>query len=325
MNADFPLPPLWQGWVMDNLVANIAHERIIETLIDKGLSETAARREVALVAASYARQLNAYVRMLRALRGLDDALPTATTLGSEDFWSNHWEANRPLLLKGYASDWPAMSRWSFEAWRTEQAALPVRIEIDRDPNRHWEGRQVDTTLGEFLSGIDTSPNAEPRNDIYCIAKSRNAARPAWQALYADLRPDPALFDDSRQAGGTSLWIGPRGTLTPLHYDTTNIFFCQVVGRKQFELIAPHTTELWPRLEGFYVRGDLEGVAASTPVLRATLEPGDVLFIPAGWFHRVTALDAAISYSLLNFRRPNGFDSFALQRLAAPPRIHRAEF
>jgi hypothetical protein len=318
MNADFPLPPVWQHWVMDNLVHDIRHEKIIAKLVENGLSEAAARREVALVAATYARQLNAHMRLLRVLRGAAPTLPTATALDPESFWTHHWEANTPLLVRGVSNDWPARERWSFERWREELADLPVEIEVDRNPEDHYQGRFQETTLGAYLARLDTSPDAAPVNDVYCIARNHNARRDVWHRLHADLRPHPEVFDPRRLVGGTSVWLGPRGTLTPLHYDTTNIFFCQFVGKKRFHLIPPQTTELWPRMDGFYVEGDLAHVPPKATVFEVIVEPGDALFIPACWFHRVEALDASISYSFLNFRRPNAFDFYSLQRLAAEP-------
>ena len=112
-----------------------------------------------------------------------------------------------------------------------------------------------------------------------------------------------------------MWIGPAGTVTPLHHDTTNILFCQIHGRKRVELISPQETVLFAEPHyGFYSEVSLEHIdASSSPALQqmvvktAIVGPGDALFIPAGWWHRVTSLDVSISLSLLAFRRPNDFD------------------
>ncbi|MEA2663776.1 MAG: hypothetical protein QOI11_720, partial [Candidatus Eremiobacteraeota bacterium] len=46
--------------------------------------------------------------------------------------------------------------------------------------------------------------------------------------------------------------------------------------------------------------------ASTHAMRFDVGPGEALFIPVGWWHHVTALDASISLSFTNFYWPNYF-------------------
>ncbi len=318
MARDFPLPPVWRAWVLENLNHDVNPASVVRTLTERGLTEEAARREVALAADGYARQLHAFVKLMRGLRTPDATLPEQDRLDPERFWEAHWEANRPLLVRGLTRDWPAATRWSFEAWRSELAELPLEVEVERDPKNHSLGRFVQTTLGAFLAGMRTDDDAPDDDSQYAVARNFNARHPAWQRLLADLAPDPALFDPARAVGGTSLWIGPRGTQTPLHHDSTNILFCQFVGRKRFHLVAPYVTELWSHLDSFYVVGDLATVPDGTPIFDVTLGPGDALFIPAGWFHRVQALDASISYSFMNFRRPNSFAFYAPGPLLADP-------
>jgi ribosomal protein L16 Arg81 hydroxylase len=156
--------------------------------------------------------------------------------------------------------------------------------------------------------------AGPTNDLYLVSNNRTMMRPRFRALLDDVRPPPALFDALRPED-TSLWIGPAGTITPLHHDTTNILFCQIHGRKRIDLVSPQETALLvDPLHGFYSPVELDALAdARHPALRemlvkrVDLAPGEALYIPAGWWHRVTALDASISFSLLGFRRPNDFD------------------
>ena len=90
---------------------------------------------------------------------------------------------------------------------------------------------------------------------------------------------------------------------------------QIYGRKRIELIAPNESALLlDPVHGFYSPVDLDRLGeAKHPALRAMIVkrvvvgPGDALFIPAGWWHRVTSLDVSISFSLLGFCRPNDFD------------------
>ena len=43
--------------------------------------------------------------------------------------------------------------------------------------------------------------------------------------------------------------------------------------------------------------------------RIVLEPGEALFIPAGWWHHVRALDVSISLAVNHFARPNNYDAW----------------
>jgi ribosomal protein L16 Arg81 hydroxylase len=38
-----------------------------------------------------------------------------------------------------------------------------------------------------------------------------------------------------------------------------------------------------------------------------VRPGDVLFIPVGWWHWVESLSPSVSVSFVNFSYPNTFD------------------
>ena len=149
-----------------------------------------------------------------------------------------------------------------------------------------------------------------------MSNNQTLKRPQFSALLHDLTPPSELFEPI-SAGAVSLWIGPAGTVTPLHHDTTNILFCQIHGRKRVDLISPQETALFAEpLYSFYSQADATALAPLL-VKSVVVAPGEGLYIPAGWWHRVTALDVSISVSLLGFRRPNDFDWYRPGALNAP--------
>ena len=105
--------------------------------------------------------------------------------------------------------------------------------------------------------------------------------------------------------------GPAGTVTPLHHDTCNVFFVQIHGRKRFHFAPPTETDLLADAQAMYAGADPEHPertpGLSIPYASAEVGPGDVLFIPVGWWHHVRALDTSISVALAGFTRPNWFD------------------
>lgn len=104
-------------------------------------------------------------------------------------------------------------------------------------------------------------------------------------------------------------------MTPVHHDLTNNFMAQVVGRKQIKLISPlHQPLLYNHLH-CYSEVDLDNIDFDRfPLFRqvkiheVTLHPGELLFLPVGWWHHVRALDASITITYTNFRERNDFAS-----------------
>lgn len=312
MSADdaFVLAPAWRAWIAENLARGVAPREVRAQLVAAGLDEDLVALEVAALVVP---TMLAHGSRLRRLLGR--SIPDGASFPT-DFWTHHWEGNLPFVARGYARRWPALNGWTFDRLRERFGPLPLAVEVEREPQRHFEGRWIETTFEAFLDRMQGAPG----NDTYAIARNENLRRAELASLFLDIVVDASLFDPTRLVGGSSLWLGPAGTLTPLHFDTTNILFVQMRGRKRFQLVPPDTTELLLHLDGFYVVGDLDRVAPDD-VHTFVLEPGDALFIPVGWFHRVAALDASISFSLLCFRRNNDFSPLAAPLAAVRSRVY----
>src|SRR5262249_32733954 len=114
-------------------------------------------------------------------------------------------------------------------------------------------------------------------------------------------------------GRIFFWLGPAGTVTPLHHDMTNNGLAQIVGRKRVKLVAPHYTPVLYNDRHCFSRVDPEAVdlarfpkASAIRVLDVVVEPGEILFIPIGWWHHVRSLETSISISFTHFRAENQF-------------------
>jgi len=71
----------------------------------------------------------------------------------------------------------------------------------------------------------------------------------------------------------------------IHYDTHDVFALQVDGEKEW-VIYPSTTES-PVF--FNTTHDIKAPAEDSLLLRCTLKPGDVLYVPRGFWHGATAV------------------------------------
>lgn len=74
--------------------------------------------------------------------------------------------------------------------------------------------------------------------------------------------------------------------TDIHWDGHDVVVVQLFGAKHWQLFEP-TLELPLHSQESEGR---EGEAPDTPVLDVTMRAGDVLYVPRGWWHRVSPID-----------------------------------
>jgi len=105
---------------------------------------------------------------------------------------------------------------------------------------------------------------------------------------------------------TSVWLGNQARIAA-HFDFPHNLACNVVGHRTFTLLPPEQIEnLYPGPMEFapggqdislvdFLNPDLEQFPRFTKAQQAasiaSLEPGDVLFIPSMWWHHVQGHDA----------------------------------
>ncbi|WP_211453181.1 cupin-like domain-containing protein [Collimonas antrihumi] len=113
---------------------------------------------------------------------------------------------------------------------------------------------------------------------------------------------PAYFN---KMGPPRFWLGPAGTVTPLHCDYDDNIFAQIWGTKRIFLSPPHHDEfLYPREANAILFGspfnpeapDFEKfpLARQAAMIECIMQPGELLYVPAGWYHQVRSLTFSLS-------------------------------
>lgn len=228
---------------------------------------------------------------------------------SEQFRDHFYATGRPCVITGAIADWPALKTWTPDYLRKTVGDAPVEFQGGRDHAGDFElakDRHKRTApFGTYLDLIETNPG----NDAYVTAYNSAANQAAFAPLMADIRPVSQLLGPEPGM----LWVGPAGTFTPLHFDLTNNLLIQIAGRKRVMLVSPSQTRLMAhRRHVFSDVHDLEDPACMARQPQAkdirpyvvTLEPGDLLFIPVGWWHQVRSLDFSVMMTCTNFLWPN---------------------
>jgi hypothetical protein len=214
----------------------------------------------------------------------------------------------PMVLTGMVNLWPAFRDWTFaglaERFGTQQVTVSDRL---LRPNR-----SLSLPLAKFLQYCTQSASRELLPSLCCGLQLFEAHPELLEAfevphalagIYGELSGDLKLW--YAQNFGVLL-VGSRGAVTPLHVDLffTDAWLAQIAGRKDCLLVPPaegKEMEL-DTLDLLDERCDSTFLAQLNPY-RTVLEPGELLLIPAGWYHQVLTMSPSISLSF-NFVTAN---------------------
>lgn len=315
----------WRRWIAENLMLGHSPATLAGILGQSGIPPQLAQAEIS--AAINSPYLHGVQRLHNRLakrdwllgiqarlnRMVPQEVPRREKLSTEAFLHEHYLCNRPVIITGMLDDWPARGKWSLDWLSTQFGEREVEVQFGRNADADYEMNSIahkrHMPFGEYVERVRSSGST---NDFYMTANNDGRNRQALDELWQDFPLLPEYLNGERKG---FFWLGPAGTITPFHHDLTNNFMIQVMGRKRVRLIAPCET---PRLQNQRhcftpVDGrdiDLQRFPsmAGVPVTDVELAPGEILFLPVGWWHFVEGLDISLTISATHFRWDNDFYS-----------------
>jgi hypothetical protein len=201
-------------------------------------------------------------------------------------------AGLPFLVEGIVGRWP-LAALPPSVLRERYGHVPVRARVGDyigtafAPDRAMQ----DMTMRAYLDEAEHGGHALPPYVGNLELRELNALC-HWSGWFEKMGPP-------------RFWVGPAGTVTPLHCDYDDNIFAQVWGRKRIFLAPPHHDEfLYVREANPVLFGspfdpehpDFERwpLARQAHTIEVIVRPGDMLYVPAGWYHQVRALDFSLS-------------------------------
>lgn len=231
-----------------------------------------------------------------------DSVPRIKRLDAAGFRARA-AAGLPFIVTGLVGRWP-LSALTPDALRTRFGDAPVRARVGDYVNTAFapDRAMQDMTLGAYLDVCDGDHAALPPyvGNLELRELNRLCHWPSW-------------FD---KMGPPRFWIGPARTVTPLHCDYDDNIFAQVWGSKRIFLAPPHHDEFLyvrqanPMLFGSPVDPEAPDherfpLARRAALVEVVVAPGEMLYVPAGWYHQVRALTFSLSVNRWARARPLG--------------------
>ncbi len=246
-----------------------------------------------------------------------------TQLTVEAFVCEYLQKNQPVIITGAMHDWKALEQWepAHLAERFGDEQVQVYGDLFRLANITTLSHYLDRYFGRngepisakggssvpyvrwycHLSGEERVPWAD---DAFARL-SGDWARPAFfpnNSFALPFCPASESIDPSRDwFPARGLFISARGARTRLHADPwcSDALLCQIYGKKDFVM--------YHRSQAPYLVSNGRSVDIEAPDLdvfpnfpqaqvavRDTLEPGEILLVPAGWYHHFKSTTDSIS-------------------------------
>jgi hypothetical protein len=336
--------PEWHAWIAENLIRGAAPYDIQETMVREGLDRGTAQRAVtiaanhpylkgarAAVAAGVAgttetpaaagdaraRKYAWFLEEMRRNAQLGAAygkVARVTKPTKDEFLNEFYAQNRPVIIEGAIADWPALERWNDpEYLKAKNGEAIVEVQANRESDSDYELNSVkhkkDMKFGDFVDIIESGVET---NDWYMTANNTGKNLDALRALREDILYPDYLTNDKDQG---FFWYGPKGVVTPIHHDLTNNFMAQVRGRKLVRIVAPfesahvyNNRHCFSPVDLFNVDYERFPAMKDVAVIDVEIGPGDLFFLPVGWWHAVRGLDISMTMTFTNFVYPNEFSS-----------------
>lgn len=335
----------WRRWIAENVLLGNDPNSIFQAMVQEGFGQQTAANEVrAALEHPYiiaARQNGAAAAAKAPAAGANQdskikkrdwvfevyrrnarqattfgSVPRVPKLSRQAFLDDFYSLNRPVVMTGAMDDWRALTEWTGDNLKRRLGDRVVEVQANRNSDANYEINQTklkkDMRFGDF---VDITETGGQTNNYYITANNTGKNQAALRELWDDivLFPDYLRNDDPNNRG--FFWFGPAGTVTPLHHDLTNNFMAQVRGRKLIRLIAPYDYPYVYNTRHCYSAVDLDRVDydrfplfREATVIDLVIGPGDLFFLPVGWWHYVRGLDISITMTFTGFVYDNDFYS-----------------
>jgi hypothetical protein len=235
-------------------------------------------------------------------------------LSTESFFTHYVAKNRPVVVSGALRNCLALSQWKIGYLRKISGDRTVTLKQGLNDEGVADLKTVTTRLNDYLDQVEIFEAQLQRKEV----SARDRPPYLHDLPLLSVLPNAANDLDGFPSGYFPEWyqsnwikyaqffFGPSHSLTPLHFDcllTHNLFF-QVKGRKRFILLQYDQLSSCYRYKWRWCKVDAENpdfirhpLYREAQIQECIVEPGDMLYMPAGMLHHVRSLDCSMSFNV----------------------------
>jgi hypothetical protein len=231
---------------------------------------------------------------------------SAKSTSAAEFLKRYAVGNLPVLITDAMPNAVAAS-WTFDKMRSTFRDVNVEVRTGEYAANVYQTTMTTQTLkcGDYLAAFAAEPSSETTRPPEYAAN--NVVPLEWGAWL-----DYPAFVPQALCAFATFWIGPAGTLTPLHRDWADNFLTQLSGAKEVALVSPcHARLLSPKVIHPFLEScnwidpydQRDPIVTECRPIFTKLNAGEMIFIPAGWFHHVRSTSFSFSVNFFMQRVP----------------------
>lgn len=228
------------------------------------------------------------------------------TISKEDFYNQYIKKQKPVVIQKLTQDWPAYEKWNLNYIKTIAGDKIVPLYDDR-PVSHKDGfnaAHASMKMADYIDLLQSKPT-NYRIFLYELMKEVPILQNDFKWPNIGLRLVKQL---------PMLFFGGENSKVFMHYDIdySNILHFHFHGKKQCILFAPDQTPyLYKVPHALITREDIDfdnpdfekfPALKKAQGLITTLNHGEMLYMPEGYWHYMKYQTPGFSMSLRAFPR-----------------------
>lgn len=225
-----------------------------------------------------------------------------------EFFQEHISPSRkPVIITGVVNNWQIYSRWTSEylIGLLGDREIPVCASENSivmvDSENGFDKFMKQMKFRNFIELLKPDQDSTDKNYYYTRAQILKLFPELMEDIELPIYCENQPFNEDYLI---NLWMGSSGTTTTLHYDLDDNLLAQVRGKKRVILLDPEQTNFiypFPANSKSYHFSQIPNIdkpdllqfpkCQQAKSYEIILEPGEMLFIPAFWWHQVYTLNS----------------------------------